>query len=410
MSESIREKREESDVPQADSWQFQDQADTLLGPPERVSESTIQELNDDDRPESKTESARRRDRTILTIVQTYKDHPTMPARTGRFHHPVDSTTLSLESRRRFFQEMVQYELLSVDDEKELVAQIDAGVSLYERRAGISSPDKAEEEVFLQAAAAHEMLILSNLRLVAKIAHRYVWLNAMPLVDLMAEGVIGLGTAVRRFDSARNGKLSTFATWWIRSNITRAIRDRGRLIRVPAWLHEKVTHFYRMTSTLANELERNPTAEDLAEAYGDIDQEELAEMQRIHGLIPDSLNRLLVNEDKELESLVAGSDDEALREQEERRELVQQVLADNRLTDNEREVMRLRYGLDDGRARTLEEVGKQLKVTRERIRQIEASALRKMRRRLGLPYGDDTGENVRHSPNMPTAKHTNGVHS
>ena len=354
---------------------------------------------DDDR----AERARRRDSIVLEIVQRYRDHPSMPSRTARFLDPVDPTSLSLSPRVRFFQEMEQYRLLSVADERELFQAIDAGVLLYEHHGGFVQNGKDAEEIFLETAAAHEMLILSNLRLVAKIAFRYVWLNAMPLTDLINEGVLGLGTAVRRFDLSRNGKLSTFATWWIRSYITRAIRDRGRMIRIPAYMHERVTRFYRMTSELVNELERNPTADDIADAYGDMSAGELAEMQRIHGLIPDSLNRMIDDEETELEDLVAGSDNERQHMQTEHRDLVQRLLSDQRLTERERYVLRRRYGFDDGQSRTLEEVGDELEITRERVRQIETRALRKMRRQLGLPADILTPAESKRRRNVPAPR-------
>ena len=337
--------------------------------------------------EAQNEIYRRRDKALLEVVQAYKEHPTMPARTKRFYDPVDPETLSLNSRRRFFQEMSQYRLLSSADESELFAALNAGVRLYEERGGVIANDYDDEEVFLEAAAAHEMLILSNLRLVSKIAFKYVWLNAMPLMDLIGEGAIGLGTAIRRFDKERYGKLSTYATWWIRSAITRAIRDRGRLIRIPAYMHEKVTRFYRMTNELANDLEREPTDDDIAAAFDDMDPDELAEMKRIHHLIPDSLNRLILDDDEELGNMIAGSTDEAANEQFARHDQLHQLLRDTHLSDTERRVLTLRYGLEDGRFRTLDDVGKDFGVTRERIRQIEARALKKIRRKAGIPDGN-----------------------
>ena len=256
--------------------------------------------------------------------------------------------------RMYLKEIGKVPLLSSEEEMELAKQIEAG-SQY----------------------AKKKLAEANLRLVVSIAKRYVG-RGMLFLDLIQEGNLGLIKAVEKFDFRKGFKFSTYATWWIRQAITRAIADQARTIRIPVHMVETINKLIRVQRQLLQELGRDPFPEEISKVM-DLPVEKVREIQKI-AQEPVSLETPIgEEEDSHLGDFIPDDDAPTPAEAAAFTMLKEQLInVLDTLTPREEKVLRLRFGLDDGRARTLEEVGKEFNVTRERIRQIEAKALRKLR--------------------------------
>ncbi|QUH27358.1 RNA polymerase sigma factor RpoD [Serpentinicella alkaliphila] len=261
--------------------------------------------------------------------------------------------------------------------------IDDPVRMYLKEIGKVPLLTGEEEIALAQRMedgdedAKKKLVEANLRLVVSIAKRYVG-RGMLFLDLIQEGNLGLIKAVEKFDYRKGYKFSTYATWWIRQAITRAIADQARTIRIPVHMVETINKLIRVSRQLLQELGREPKPEEIATEM-DISEDKVREILKI-AQEPVSLETPIgEEEDSHLGDFIPDEDAPAPAEAA-AFSLLKEQLVDvlDTLTPREQKVLRLRFGLDDGRARTLEEVGKKFEVTRERIRQIEAKALRKLR--------------------------------
>ena len=256
--------------------------------------------------------------------------------------------------RMYLKEIGKVPLLTAEEEIELAKRMEAG----------------EEEPKKRLAEA-------NLRLVVSIAKRYVG-RGMLFLDLIQEGNLGLIKAVEKFDYRKGFKFSTYATWWIRQAITRAIADQARTIRIPVHMVETINKLIRVSRQLLQELGREPTPEEIANEMG-LSEEKVREIMKI-SQEPVSLETPIGEEEDSHLGDFIPDDDAPAPDESAAFTLLKEQLIDvlDTLTPREEKVLRLRFGLDDGRARTLEEVGREFNVTRERIRQIEAKALRKLR--------------------------------
>ncbi|WP_322802666.1 sigma-70 family RNA polymerase sigma factor [Thermoflexus sp.] len=280
----------------------------------------------------------------------------------------------------YLKEVGRIPLLTPEEEVALAQRIERGRQAERRLAqGNLSPEERRrlEEIAADGRAAQDHLILANTRLVISVAKKYIG-RGLPLSDLIQEGNIGLIRAVKKFDWRRGHKFSTYATWWIRQAVTRAIADQSRTIRVPVHMGDQINRLLRLQQQLAQELGRDPTVEELAEAMAIPPSrvEQLLQMARQ----PVSLEAPTDDEEESvlgdfIEDRGVTSPAEAVSQQM-LREILHEALAT--LSPREVRILKLRYGLVDGRMYTLEEVGRKLGVTRERVRQIEAQALARLR--------------------------------
>ena len=300
--------------------------------------------------------------------------------------PEDVETAKLDDPvRMYLKEIGKVSLLSADEEISLATAMSAGVEAKQKleEAEKNGTELSEEEMKALKSAvkkgerSKQRLAEANLRLVVSIAKRYVG-RGMLFLDLIQEGNLGLIKAVEKFDYTKGYKFSTYATWWIRQAITRAIADQARTIRIPVHMVETINKVIRVSRQLLQELGHDPSPEEIA-AEMDMPVDKVREILKI-AQEPVSLETPIgEEEDSHLGDFIP---DEGASEPSEAASftLLQEQLVDvlSTLTPREEKVLKLRFGIEDGRPRTLEEVGKEFNVTRERIRQIEAKALRKLR--------------------------------
>ena len=311
--------------------------------------------------------------------------------------------------RMYLHEIGQVPLLKPEEEVELGKRIQAAKKAQEElEAGVDDPERRAEleRIIREGEEAKRKLAQANLRLVVSVAKPYLG-RGMSFLDLIQEGNLGLLRAVEKFDPTLGFKFSTYATWWIRQAISRAIADQSRTIRIPVHMVDTINRLIRIQRQLTQILGREPTAEEIALEMGylDPDEKELAEhalntglpmdpvverklrraaqkVQRILRIAQEPMSLEMPIGEEEDSSLIDFVEDESLPAPGDAasRELLKEQMADvlKALSDREREVLELRFGLKDGKSYTLEEVGQMFGVTRERIRQIEAKALRKLR--------------------------------
>jgi RNA polymerase primary sigma factor len=295
--------------------------------------------------------------------------------------PADDEVEVSDPVRMYLQEIGRVPLLDAQQEVELSMQMESGgraATKIKETAELSKSEKVllDRDVRL-GKRAQERLVEANLRLVVSIAKKYVG-RGMPLLDLVQEGNLGLMRAVEKFDYRKGFKFSTYASWWIRQAVTRALADQGRTIRVPVHMVETINKLAAVQRALSQDLGREPTIEEIAEDL-ELEPEKITELRRI-AQDPLSLETPLgEEEDSTLGDFVPDPDAEAPVTAASFR-LLQDYLRVvlEELSDREREVLIMRFGLRDGQINTLEEVGKHFKVTRERIRQLETKALAKLR--------------------------------
>jgi len=282
----------------------------------------------------------------------------------------------------YLKEMARVPLLTIEQEVDLAKRIERGkeseTRLDQHNGKMAAKTRAEHQGYIQdAKAARDHLIKANTRLVVSIAKKYMG-RGVPFLDLIQEGNLGLMKAVEKFDYHRGFRFSTYATWWIRQTITRAIADQGRTIRVPVHMSDRIRRLYKIARQMEQDIGRKPTPEEIADEM-EIDARKVQWMMRVSWR-PLSLETPVgEDEDTELGSFVKDDSTPTPTQtayQNLLRDKIEEVLST--LSPREARILRLRFGLHNGRPYTLEEVGQKFGLTRERIRQIEGKALRRLR--------------------------------
>ncbi|QIP86611.1 RNA polymerase sigma factor [Streptomyces sp. Tu 2975] len=313
-----------------------------------------------------------------SLIEEAVDPPEPPRRAGR---GADTGGPSSDLFRQYLREIGRIPLLTAAEEVELARRVEAGLFAEEKLANTPDPDSQLavdlDRLVVMGRMAKRRLIEANLRLVVSVAKRYVG-RGLTMLDLVQEGNLGLIRAVEKFDYARGYKFSTYATWWIRQAMSRALADQARTIRVPVHVVELINRVVRVQRRMLQERGYEPTPEEVA-THLELTSERVSEVLRL-AQEPVSLHAPVGEEDDvALGDLIEDGDAASPVESAAfllLREHLDAVLST--LGERERKVVQLRYGLDDGRPRTLEEIGRLFGVTRERIRQIESKTLNKLR--------------------------------
>ncbi len=339
---------------------------------------------DDDESEAANEAKEIKE-ALRSVPKAKVSKPKRSSRARARRQDTSTVMLTGDPVRMYLKEIGKVDLLTADEEVHLAMKIEAGTEASEKLEAAENGEieltRAEQRRLMRIEQvgldAKQQLISANLRLVVSIAKRYVG-RGMLFLDLIQEGNLGLIRAVEKFDYTKGFKFSTYATWWIRQAITRAIADQARTIRIPVHMVETINKLIRVQRQLLQDLGRDPTPEEIGAEMG-MSPDRVREIQKI-SQEPVSLETPIgEEEDSQLGDFIEDStavappeaaSDSMLREQ------LDQVL--DGLADRERKVIKFRFGLEDGHPRTLEEVGREFGVTRERIRQIESKTLAKLR--------------------------------
>ena len=321
-------------------------------------------------------------------IEVYEDSDQVPVHLRANNESDEGETIDLSAISTddtvglYLKEMARVPLLTTEEEVDLAKRIERGKLSEGKQAKLNGNPSPETRADMQrhiedARGARDHLIKANTRLVVSIAKKYMS-RGVPFLDLIQEGNLGLMKAVEKFDYTRGFRFSTYATWWIRQTITRAIADQGRTIRVPVHMSDRIRRLYKVARELEQELGRKPNPDEIADKLG-VDSRKVQWMMRVSWRPLSLESPVGEEEDSELGSFVEDENTPTPTQsayQNLLRDKIEEVLST--LSPREARILRLRFGLHNGRPYTLEEVGQKFGLTRERIRQIEGKALRRLR--------------------------------
>ena len=387
LYETLRSKNVEITSVSDGSVEFSDTVsdDDFVSADDDFDDAPLDDEDEDDEDAGVLNEARQVKEALRSVPKAKTSKPKRSSRARARRADTSTVMLTGDPVRMYLKEIGKVDLLTASEEVNLAMKIEAGTEATQKLEDFEYEkielSRAEQRRLMRIEQvgldAKQQLISANLRLVVSIAKRYVG-RGMLFLDLIQEGNLGLIRAVEKFDYTKGFKFSTYATWWIRQAITRAIADQARTIRIPVHMVETINKLIRVQRQLLQDLGRDPTPEEIGAEMG-MSPDRVREIQKI-SQEPVSLETPIgEEEDSQLGDFIEDStaiappdaaSDSMLREQ------LEQVL--DGLADRERKVIKFRFGLEDGRPRTLEEVGREFGVTRERIRQIESKTLAKLR--------------------------------
>ncbi len=387
LYETLRSKNVEITSVSDGSVEFSETAsdDDFVSADDDFDDAPLDDEDEDDEDAGVLNEARQVKEALKSVPKAKTSKPKRSSRARARRTDTSTVMLTGDPVRMYLKEIGKVDLLTASEEVNLAMKIEAGTEATQKLEDFEDEkielSRAEQRRLMRIEQvgldAKQQLISANLRLVVSIAKRYVG-RGMLFLDLIQEGNLGLIRAVEKFDYTKGFKFSTYATWWIRQAITRAIADQARTIRIPVHMVETINKLIRVQRQLLQDLGRDPTPEEIGAEMG-MSPDRVREIQKI-SQEPVSLETPIgEEEDSQLGDFIEDStaiappdaaSDSMLREQ------LEQVL--DGLADRERKVIKFRFGLEDGRPRTLEEVGREFGVTRERIRQIESKTLAKLR--------------------------------
>ena len=387
LYETLRSKNVEITSVSDGSAEFSDTVsdDDFVSADDDFDDAPLDDEDEDDEDAGVLNEARQVKEALRSVPKAKTSKPKRSSRARARRADTSTVMLTGDPVRMYLKEIGKVDLLTASEEVNLAMKIEAGTEATQKLEDFEDEkielSRAEQRRLMRIEQvgldAKQQLISANLRLVVSIAKRYVG-RGMLFLDLIQEGNLGLIRAVEKFDYTKGFKFSTYATWWIRQAITRAIADQARTIRIPVHMVETINKLIRVQRQLLQDLGRDPTPEEIGAEMG-MSPDRVREIQKI-SQEPVSLETPIgEEEDSQLGDFIEDStaiappdaaSDSMLREQ------LEQVL--DGLADRERKVIKFRFGLEDGRPRTLEEVGREFGVTRERIRQIESKTLAKLR--------------------------------